>query len=197
MININWNILQFFWQLCDSIFHEHNLVIIGHIVSEYVIDTCSLVDVFGDWVGELGKAKVVEVMVLAVDHDDVSFHDSLTLLVLWHHTHDGLDQDPFGSLLSNHLVGELFETTRVPSMMSVQFLLHLAASHEGVINVHNDAGVDNVGGVLGHSGSISLIPWSVFSTDKLRNEDGHPAHWHSLGIEQVVSMSFMVYSNVH
>jgi len=136
-------------------------------------------------------------VVLAVDHDDVSFHDSLTLLVLRHHAHDGLDQDPLWRLLSNHLVSELFETTRVPSMMSVKLLLHLATGHEGIVDVHHDAGVDNVGGVLGHSSGIPLVTWSVFSTDELRNEDGHPAYWHSLGVEQVVSVSLMVDRTVH
>lgn len=76
--------------------------------------------------------------------------------------------------------------------MPVELLLHLATGHEWIVNVHDNAGVDYVGPLLGDSRGVPLVTWAMLSTDELGYEHSHSSDWHSLGIEQMVCVSVMV-----
>ena len=115
--------------------------------------------------------------------------DFLSALVFGQHALDCLVHDSLGILFKHRLEGELFKTTWVPSMVSVEFLLPLTPCHIWVIHVDNDAFVSILVCSL-------VVAGLVLASDELRYRRGDSAYWHALCIEKMVSLAIVVYGDI-
>jgi len=101
------------------------------------------------------------------------------------HSHDCLFENSVWVFDKLIFKSDLFESSWVACMMSIDLLLPLPACKHRVCHIDYYAFVSILEVVL-------LIAGSVLAPDELTDKHCHPSYWHSLGIEQMVSDSIMV-----
>ena len=140
LIDIDIELFKLLWKLFSWVRYKYNFVI-------FWIDvgcTRGNIDILWNRVSELRQANVMKLVVLASYQDQVALHDLVAKGVLWHHASHSVYNDSFRITLSDHFISECLESAWVPSVMSIQLLLHLTACHQWIINVHHDTFINDV-----------------------------------------------------
>lgn len=110
---------------------------------------------------------MVVVVVLASNQLEIPFYNLLLEGVLGHHAQHRIQNDALRVPLSDLLICEGLQSTRVPSVMPVQLLLHLSSGHKWIIHVDDDAEICRVRCVSRCPSGILFVVWSMLSSDIL------------------------------
>jgi hypothetical protein len=183
LVDVHWEIFEL---LGNSALVRHKLD--RRVFRVYVAEAHLLVNVCRQGVGEL-RQDVPEVMISVIINYQVLLDHIFAQGVLRQHAQESPHQDlvwlPFEHLLKR----DLFETTCVPRVMPVDFLLSLSAGQERIMHVNDDALVTVFEVIL-------FITWLVLTADELRNQDRHATERHSLCVEEMVSCPLVVDGDV-
>ena len=125
LINIDRQMGNIFWNWFVWIRHEDDFSFVIFANCE----TWKLIDIWWEWISELRQSNMLVVVILTSYQYEILLQQVSSQLILWQHSINCISYNTFRVCLSDILVSKCLKTTRVPSMMSIELLLHFATSH--------------------------------------------------------------------